>query len=200
MKRFIASEWIKILPDDASIRKDTDGDGLTDLVELRLGTDPNRRDTDGDGVPDALDPCPNAASRALNDDEKIVAACVEARFFGLTDESPAVLTVAGVKPFQLYGYPSTIMWSPPEKRKAAKWIPPHRGLASVYAGGVNLIEILPPGDQQHDPMIQYGKNHKSATTLIRRYSGGLNGEGIEVKLIKIGNEWFVVDMRLQYVS
>ena len=32
--------------------KDSDGDGLTDDRELKLGTDPNIRDTDGDGVSD----------------------------------------------------------------------------------------------------------------------------------------------------
>jgi hypothetical protein len=31
---------------------DTDGDGLSDAAEARLGTDPRRRDTDGDGLPD----------------------------------------------------------------------------------------------------------------------------------------------------
>lgn len=31
---------------------DTDGDGLTDVEELRLGTDPNQVDTDGDGLYD----------------------------------------------------------------------------------------------------------------------------------------------------
>ena len=31
---------------------DTDGDGLTDEEELKLGTDPNNRDTDGDGISD----------------------------------------------------------------------------------------------------------------------------------------------------
>lgn len=32
--------------------KDTDGDGLTDVREAALGTNPNLRDTDGDGVDD----------------------------------------------------------------------------------------------------------------------------------------------------
>ncbi len=40
------------------LRKDTDGDGLTDLAEERLLTDPESRDTDGDGLEDAVDPLP----------------------------------------------------------------------------------------------------------------------------------------------
>ena len=50
MKSFLDSDWIKILPGDSEIRKDTDGDGLTDVVEKRLGTDPKNPDTDGDGL------------------------------------------------------------------------------------------------------------------------------------------------------
>jgi hypothetical protein len=40
------------------LEQDSDGDGLTDLVEERLLTDPASRDTDGDGLEDAVDPLP----------------------------------------------------------------------------------------------------------------------------------------------
>lgn len=40
-------------PDDAT--NDTDGDGLTNIEEVNLGTDPNNPDTDGDGINDAND-------------------------------------------------------------------------------------------------------------------------------------------------
>lgn len=45
------------------LRKDTDGDGLTDLAEERLMTDPESRDTDGDGLEDGVDPLPNVPFR-----------------------------------------------------------------------------------------------------------------------------------------
>jgi len=35
--------------------RDTDGDGLTDCLERRTGTDPLSHDTDGDGVPDGVE-------------------------------------------------------------------------------------------------------------------------------------------------
>ena len=55
------------------LRRDSDGDGVTDLVEERIGTDPHNRDTDGDGIDDGKDGLPqvpltasgNAASEAL---------------------------------------------------------------------------------------------------------------------------------------
>lgn len=42
----------------AELRRDTDRDGLTDLAEERLLTDPESPDTDGDGFTDAADPLP----------------------------------------------------------------------------------------------------------------------------------------------
>jgi hypothetical protein len=48
-------------------RRDSDGDGLTDLLERRLGLDPARADTDGDGIGDAVDRAPNAQVRRAAD-------------------------------------------------------------------------------------------------------------------------------------
>jgi hypothetical protein len=42
----------------AELRKDSDHDGLPDLVEKRLGLDPHNADTDGDGIKDGQDANP----------------------------------------------------------------------------------------------------------------------------------------------
>ncbi len=195
LKKLVATEWIRLFPDDAAIRKDTDGDGLTDLVEARLGTDPNKADTDGDGVGDAADSCPNAAPRPQGDGEKIIAACIEARFFEEAWDAPAILTVEGIAPFELYGYAGMVLWQKPGKE-----IP----LSKLYGGGVNTISFYTPDREdkkgKKQPIIVYSPNHLTAHTLISRYSGGLNGDGTEITLKKIGEEWFVVDMEVRYRS
>ena len=47
-----------------ALTRDSDGDGLTDLAEARLLTDPNAADTDGDGIPDGADPLPTVRESA----------------------------------------------------------------------------------------------------------------------------------------
>jgi len=48
----------------ADLERDSDGDGLTDLAEERLLTDPLVADSDGDGIPDGADPLPHVAGSA----------------------------------------------------------------------------------------------------------------------------------------
>ena len=51
----VVKDGLLITFDLETLRKDSDGDGLTDIEEARLRTDPLRIDTDNDGIPDNLD-------------------------------------------------------------------------------------------------------------------------------------------------
>ena len=65
-----------------TLAKDSDGDGLTDILETRLRTDLNNPDTDGDGIPDNLDMNPrfnlprtektSIYEAVLNGDERVL--------------------------------------------------------------------------------------------------------------------------------
>jgi hypothetical protein len=198
--RLISTEWIRIFPDDESIRRDTDGDGLTDLVEQRLGTDPNRAHTYSDELSDATDPCPNAPLRTLGDTEKIIAACVEAKFYG--DDllapagvgvAPALIFVPGIQPFKLNGYPAPLLWETPDNAS---------NLESLSPYGLNYIYFQYPDMKQRadGEFIRYDADHKTAHTIINRYSGGLNAEGDEITLLKIGDEWFVIELVERWVA
>jgi hypothetical protein len=54
------------------LRRDSDGDGLTDLVERRLLTDPGNRDTDGDGIEDKDDMLPHVPASGPLDDVALI--------------------------------------------------------------------------------------------------------------------------------
>src|SRR5262249_20262867 len=45
--------WFQKFVGNRDLARDGDGDGWTDLVEQRLGTDPLKADSDGDGIPDS---------------------------------------------------------------------------------------------------------------------------------------------------
>lgn len=66
---------------------DSDGDGLTDLVEQRLRLDPHNPDSDGDGLSDAEDPAPNARLRAPVNQEQEIAAAVFRQYFLFDDDA-----------------------------------------------------------------------------------------------------------------
>lgn len=191
MDRLVKTDWIKIFPDDPETVKDSDGDGLTDLVEARLGTDPKNKDTDGDGWSDEIDPCPNAAPRALGDKEKIVEACLQARFFQQDWGAPGLISVEGVEPFEIAGYGANpLIWAPKSGTCP---------LNQIYGGGVNLLN-LHGASEQGGPDIQFSADGREAVTVFSRYSGGLNGDGYRVKLRKFGDDWLVVEMTMAYVS
>jgi hypothetical protein len=83
--------------------EDSDGDGLTDLVERRLRLDPHNPDTDGDGLRDADDPAPNARLREPRDDEQAIAAAIFRQFFQFEDgvDDPAAMVAVVVSDFAL---------------------------------------------------------------------------------------------------
>ena len=51
----LVKDGLLLTIDLETLRKDSDGDGLTDIVEAKFFTNPNDADTDGDGIPDNLD-------------------------------------------------------------------------------------------------------------------------------------------------
>ncbi|MFV2072095.1 MAG: PQQ-binding-like beta-propeller repeat protein [Thermoanaerobaculales bacterium] len=60
----------------AELLRDTDGDGLSDVVESRIRTNPQISDTDGDGLADGVDPAPNARKHEAESVEEEIALAV----------------------------------------------------------------------------------------------------------------------------
>ena len=57
----VVQDGLLLTLDLATLRRDSDADGLTDILEKKYYTNPNNPDTDGDGVPDNLDLNPRRA-------------------------------------------------------------------------------------------------------------------------------------------
>ena len=72
----------------SELLKDSDGDGLTDLLEEVLLLDPHNPDTDGDGIPDGIDPMPQVSDKGTTSPLSVVATHVA--FQGAPEEDTTV--------------------------------------------------------------------------------------------------------------
>lgn len=139
--------------------KDTDKDGLPDIVEAKLSTELKNPDTDGDGVPDGKDSNPlTPKHKESNDITEIRQAAFSIIF--ATSNSQEMLLVFDRDEFakqEYYGFAGPVIRAP-----------------KSIQGFVNLTSI--------DIRSQ---SEDSATVWINDYVGSLSASGHEVKLKKI---------------
>lgn len=83
----------------AALERDSDADGLTDLAEERLITDPSNPDTDGDGLPDGSDPLPQVPWVAVMEETSRALAAVLERISGM--KSMALIHEIGAGPLSI---------------------------------------------------------------------------------------------------
>ena len=81
----VVSDRVLLRATLASLRADSDGDGLTDVTEAAWLTDPQRADTDADGLDDAVDPSPLVPGGRVSLEAEPLA-LVLATIFGTTTE------------------------------------------------------------------------------------------------------------------
>jgi tetratricopeptide (TPR) repeat protein len=108
--------------DVAAVERDSDNDGLTDLLEEKLALDPTASDTDGDAIPDGSDPLPLQAQSSAESSETVeLLASVLPDLFG--GPTPIQQTAGGVSE-------SSSMYPQPR---------PFASAATLFVSGVNAI-------------------------------------------------------------
>ena len=195
----VAGAWFNVLVGDRTITSDKDGDGLTDLMEERLGTDAGDPDTDDDGTGDLVDPWPTVKPRNLSDEEAFYAAAFEARYHFGTNVSPAVfLAEEGMEPFEMPGWHGPVVWTD-EKRRSSRT----DKLSGLWEEGVGFLSFhgdREPGKPPTGQTVTWNEDRTEGSVIISTYYGGLNGTGYFVRARKFGSRWVVIEMEMRYIS
>lgn len=199
-------DWMKRFVGNTALWDDSDGDGLTDLAEKRLGTDPHNPDSDGDGLRDSEDRNPLAAPRSLTDEEKVFAAAFESRF-GLTPDRGVLAVVelpASIKPIELASAGWRILprssspsWSgrrrSPTGFVTASFVNPTRGTGALSVVAGSKASSAPGA-------IRWNEAHSEATVHLGIVYGTMDGVGLDITVRKFGDDWFAVEEKPVWFS
>lgn len=194
-------QWLAQFSGDPLLRQDSDGDGWTDRLEQRLGTNPQKADTDGDGLPDAEDRNPLTNASPTNETEQVLAAAFEARFRFIGERNVPCLVEfpKGIHPLALSGWDWLIL--PSDARTKPLQNVTQQGVA-VVSFSLPLYDLagaaLPRKDAPE--FILWNRDHSAAKLQIRTYYGRLNASGYDLLLRKFRGQWVVVQTQMVWVS
>lgn len=185
-------DWLTRYALNPALRVDRDHDGLTDLAEKRLGTDPTNPDTDGDGLPDSQDKNPLAGRLPTTEEEKVLAAAFESQFgFGKDRGFPLIVAFpAGMAPFEL----PCAGWLVLPKASSSYW-----GTSRYTPLGHVLVSFVNPM-RRTSPVFRWNADRTEATVHLGIVYGALDGVGYDIRVRKFGNDWFVMEKKASWFS
>ena len=155
----------------ADVQRDSDGDGWTDIAERHLEMNWRRADSDDDGIDDGHDDAPAySALRAPNDENAEIVRTSLFAMFGLTDAPGALFVEDDSPPVHPFGLPGPLFYG--------RWKP----------GAVRVRWKIT------------SKTSDAATVELTDYEGALSASGNAVVMKKIGGSWYVVAIKLLWIS
>jgi hypothetical protein len=168
--------WIKLYADNPDLAKDSDGDGLSDVVEKWMGLSPSNPDSDGDGIPDGIDKNPKVKSHPTTESDQ--AAQAAANFFAIGSVKPNVALMLqlpkNVTPFEVESCAGLVVPQPLETPT------PDTGFRFGQWWSIQAVpKRLPNGTYEVEV----------------NQSGGYFEQGYSAIVKKFGNEWFCVSYR-----
>ncbi len=165
--------------DLAAVRRDRDGDGLTDLVESRLGSDPLRPDTDGDGRRDAEDPAPVARPAGpASEEEEIAAAAFRQLFtFAPPEQHAGLAVVRGLPALEWQGRGGPTLSLTDEALERFRRKAGTEGWKSIW---------VRPGDESH-----WSIEVAPGERFVQLY---IDGQSHHLVMKKLGGRWVLRDV------
>lgn len=180
--------WFTEIVGNVSLTLDTDSDGLTNVMEKRLATDPQNADSDGDGKPDGTDAWPLVASRVLSEDEQVMAAVFQAVFQFEERKCPIlVMTYSATKPFEMAGFGGQAFWIDASKNQGYS-----SPLTEHTSNGTSAAVFNYDEDRESATVVRWDKDHKEATVVLADITTHVSGQLFKVRVRKFGNDWLPV--------
>jgi len=180
----LSAATFEAMPSASSIARDRDGDGLSDLLEARWGTDPRRKDSDRDGLSDDLDPSPSCPTPSADLAAQQLRTLLAQTLVGLQPRA-AVWTDGSSECL------SATVLSGPLLRPMAQPALPGQSVLSVDVLGpeaaAKAVRTAQASGQWRGPApprsiaLRYGIVH-----------GPLDGEGATVIFVPEGTQWRIV--------
>ncbi len=180
--------------DLGTIDLDTDQDGLPDLVERRIHSDPLKNDTDGNGEKDSTDLSPNSHGSPANDNQKITAAILQQFFAFHPQESHPMSLAIIVSDFSLdwQGLEGPIVSLSEAEDESFLQDAGYNGAPHIMIKPVTGV-----ADEDHPrPKINPGEVLYDLTI----YRGGLDASGYYIVVRKIAEKWYIKQIELSWVS
>jgi hypothetical protein len=193
----------------AEIRRDSDGDGLPDVVERRLRLDPHDPDTDHDGIPDAEDLSPNARQARPQGEEQEIAAAVFRQFFqfeeGRSAREPAIIVSDFALKWSGRQGPTITLGADEDQRFLEE--AGYDGIAHIRIRPFKSPAAAPNCDQEpaaadESPSRLMGRPLRGDERAfsLDLYRGGLNAIGYLVVVRRLGGRWVIAVLQVSYVS
>ena len=161
----------ELIIDLSEVYRDTDGDGLTDVEEQRLGLSPRNRDTDGDGIPDGDDTVPDFAPSTRSDEDLILQKAVFATF-GISGARYTMFAARDVLPIQPWGSRAYVIYNMPRSN----------------IGAVRVQWKITK------------KTESTAIVTLSDGEGPLAAGGVNVTLARKSGTWYVIKVETTWIS
>jgi hypothetical protein len=181
----------------ADFTRDTDGDGVPDVVEHRLGTRSDGRDTDGDGLDDAVDAAPTGAAQPQSEEEEIVHAIFEQFFlFDANSTTIEIAIVAGESPLQWSGRDGWTLTFTKAQSDQFMEEGGQDGVAHIsIEPGQQLIEEDAP---LADVAARLGPDEREYR--LTSFRGGLNAAGYSIVVRRLNGRWVMKKCEMAWIS
>jgi hypothetical protein len=180
----------------ADLRRDTDGDGLTDLLERRLATNPKAADTDGDGLSDAEDGNPLVAPPpSLTDEQQIVQAAFAHLYRGDKSLQVKLVSVSAIPALELYGYGGPVLWLTDEEHKRFRDDVGCGPESVTFSGHERVGDKWVPKSP-----VTFADGGERARVEVSTYRDGLWGAGYHGILRKVEGRWVLIEWEMDWIS